>query len=89
MFPVTTEALNDPALVAGSDDGAFNQARKIAAEEAKSAEAYVPMFYVTGAVSEALVNNVNLAIAGEVSPEDALAAAESEMNDLLKRLLDK
>jgi len=88
VFPVTTEALNDPALVEGSDEGAFNEARKIAAEEAKLAEAYIPMFYVTGAVSDALVNNVNLAIAGQVAPEEALAAAESEMNSLLKRLLD-
>lgn len=88
VFPVTTEALNDPALVAGDATDPFIKARIASAEGAKSAEAYLPMFYVTGAVRTALVDNVNQAIAGQIEPQVALDTAQEEMNTLLDRLLN-
>lgn len=92
VFPVTTDALKELAESAkadGGSDDAFTQARIICAEEAAEAEAYLPTFYVTGAVSKALIDNVNLAVTGEQKPQDALDTAQAEMNKLLGKLLGK
>lgn len=88
-FPVTIEALEDPALVAGEATDPFTEARIAAAEGAKDAEAYPPLFYVTGAVRDALVDNVNLAVVGKQDPQAALDTAQEEMNSLLERLLSR
>ena len=61
--------------------------RSIATESAKRAAAYPADFYVTGAVQRALVDNINLAIAGQIEPTEALATAEKQMNSLLSKLL--
>lgn len=90
VFPITTDALNELAQSAAEGDSsgdAFTQARIIAAEEATEAEAYMPDFYVTGAVGQALADNVDLAIAGDQSAQDALSAAQKKMNMLLEKLL--
>ncbi|WP_124040202.1 extracellular solute-binding protein [Neoactinobaculum massilliense] len=86
VFPATTKALQDPLLAEVSGDDVFSQARKIAAKEALEAEAYVPLFYVTGQVSDALINNINKAIVGQVSPQEGLDNAQTEMNSLLTKL---
>lgn len=86
VFPATTKALEDPSLMDVQGDGVFEQGRRIAAEQATEAEAYVPLFYTTGAVADSLLNNVNLAIVGEKTPEDALQTAQDEMNGLLAKL---
>ena len=86
-FPVATEALNDPSLTEGDATDAFTQGRIAAAKDAQEAEAYLPLFYVTGAVRDALVNNVNQAIVGQIEPQAALDGAQEEMNSLLERLL--
>ncbi|ADH92242.1 extracellular solute-binding protein [Arcanobacterium haemolyticum] len=86
VFPATTEALKDPSLSAVEGNGVFEQARRLAAEEALDAEAYIPLFYVTGAVADSLQKNVNLAVVGEMSPQEALDTAQAEMNKLLKKL---
>lgn len=83
VFPVTTEALEDPSLVGDDGEDPFNQARAAAAASAMDAEAYLPMFYVTGAVRQALIDNMNLAISGQAEPQAALDAAQQAMNDLL------
>ena len=51
---------------------------------AKDAEAYVDVFYATGAVKDALIENVNKAIRGEVDPKTALKTAQDQMNEKLK-----
>ncbi|WP_300048873.1 extracellular solute-binding protein [Trueperella sp.] len=86
VFPATTEALEDPLLMEVQGDGVFEQGRRIAAKQATEAEAYIPLFYVTGAVADSLLNNVNLAIVGEVTPQEALNTAQEEMNGLLAKL---
>ncbi|MDO4411510.1 extracellular solute-binding protein [Cutibacterium sp.] len=88
VFPVTTKALNELASSAGDAKGkdAFAQARVICAKEAVNAEAYMPDFYVTHGVSAALTDNVNLAITGDVKPQDALNAAQDKMNKMVAKL---
>ena len=86
-FPVATEALQDPSLTEGDATDAFTQGRIAAAKDAQEAEAYLPLFYVTGAVRDALVDSVNQAIVGQIEPQSALDAAQEEMNSLLERLL--
>lgn len=88
VFPAATEALDkimeNPPEVA--QDPVFKAAYEQAANAAKDAEAYLDVFYVTGSVQKALVDNVNQAIRGEVSPEDALKTAQEQMNQLLDDL---
>lgn len=86
VFPGSAEALKDPALMNVEGDDVFAKARRLAAEESLEAEAFAPSFYVTGQVQQSLVNNVNEAIVGKVSPQEALDKAQSEMNELLKKL---
>ena len=57
-------------------------------EAAKDAEAYTDVFYATGAVKDALIENVNKAIRGEVDPKTALKTAQDQMNEKLKALDD-
>ena len=90
VFPVTTEALESLASSAsaeGTSSDAFTKARVIAAKEAVEAEAYLPDFYVTGKVASTLTDKVNLAVTGDLKPQEALDAAQEEMNKLLKKLL--
>ncbi|CAH0145308.1 hypothetical protein SRABI98_00648 [Microbacterium sp. Bi98] len=87
IFPVATDALDQLQAADDTSTDPMDQARAVAAEEAQKSTAYAPDFYVTGAVQRALVDNINLAIAGQADPEEALVAAEAEMNSLLTRLL--
>ena len=90
IFPAATEALdklvNNPPEIA--DDPVFKAAYEEAAKAAKDAEAYTDVFYATGAVKDALVENVNKAIRGEVDPKTALKTAQDQMNEKLKALGD-
>ncbi|MDN5821660.1 MAG: extracellular solute-binding protein, partial [Brachybacterium sp.] len=85
VFPATTEALDDPSLAEASGKDPMEQARSISAEEAKVSEAYLPAFYLTGQVQEALLNSVNKAIVGDIEPQEALDSAQESMNRLLQR----
>ncbi|HLS74696.1 MAG TPA: extracellular solute-binding protein [Actinomycetaceae bacterium] len=85
VFPATTEALEDPSLGETSGEDVMSQARAISAEEAKISEAYLPSFFLTGQVQEALINSVNKAIVGEIEPQAALDEAQQAMNRLLER----
>ena len=88
IFPAATEALdklvNNPPEIA--DDPVFKAAYEEAAEAAQKAEAYTDVFYVTGAVKDALIENVNKAIRGEVDPKTALKTAQDQMNEKLEAL---
>ena len=90
IFPAATEALdklvNNPPEIA--DDPVFKAAYEEAAKAAKDAEAYTDVFYATGAVKDALIENVNKAIRGEVDPKTALKTAQDQMNEKLKALGD-
>lgn len=86
VFPVTTKALEELAASASSKSAGknpFARARVIRALEATQAEAYMPDFYVTHGVSSVLTDNVNPAIAGDSTPQDALDKAQAQMNKLL------
>ena len=90
IFPAATEALdklvaNPPEI---ADDPVFKAAYEEAAKAAKEAEAYTDVFYATGAVKDALIENVNKAIRGEVDPKTALKTAQDQMNEKLKALGD-
>jgi len=87
---VKTDALdklvaNPPEI---ADDPVFKAAYEEAAKAAKDAEAYTDVFYATGAVKDALIENVNKAIRGEVDPKTALKTAQDQMNEKLKALGD-
>ena len=90
IFPAATEALdklvaNPPEI---ADDPVFKAAYEQAAQSAKDAEAYTDVFYMTGGVSDILVENVNKAIRGEVDPKAALKAAQDAMNAKLSALTE-
>ena len=90
IFPAATDALdklvaNPPEI---ADDPVFKAAYEEAAKAAKEAEAYTDVFYATGAVKDALIENVNKAIRGEVDPKTALKTAQDQMNEKLKALGD-
>ena len=90
IFPAATDALdklvaNPPEI---ADDPVFKAAYEEAAKAAKDAEAYTDVFYATGAVKDALIENVNKAIRGEVDPKTALKTAQDQMNEKLKALGD-
>lgn len=91
VFPVSTDALKDPALVAASGDAndVFDQGRIIAAKEAQEAEADLSLFYLTGEVQDVLVKEVNSAIIGEKPVAEALKQAEEKMNKLLEKMLNR
>ena len=90
IFPAATEALdklvNNPPEIA--DDPVFKAAYEQAAQSAKDAEAYTDVFYMTGGVSDILVENVNKAIRGEADPKAALKAAQDAMNAKLSALTE-
>ena len=90
IFPAATEALdklvaNPPEI---ADDPVFKAAYEQAAQSAKDAEAYTDVFYMTGGVSDILVENVNKAIRGEADPKAALKAAQDAMNAKLSALTE-
>lgn len=88
VFPASTSALKDPALVQPTGDGAdvFDQGRVIAAQEAQEAEAFLPAFYLTGEVQKTMIQEVNAAIIGQKDPAEALKSAQEKMNVLLEKI---
>lgn len=88
IFPTTVKSLDELLATPpkGADDPVFAAAYQQAAAEAKEAQADIPTFYITGKVQNALVNTLNKAIRGEMEPQAALDAAQSEMNELVKSL---
>ena len=83
IFPTTTASLNDPFFqnVSGSDP--FSEARKLVAEQLKTATAYQTNF--STAVQNAIVGQVQLAMQGKKSPAQAVKDAQAKANELLKQ----
>ncbi|MDQ4137860.1 MAG: ABC transporter substrate-binding protein, partial [Actinomycetota bacterium] len=74
--PVMTKIYDDPEVQEKYD---FATQLRDAISQAKSR----PVSPVYPQVSQAIYKNVNEALAGRVSPQDALAQAEEEMNQAL------
>lgn len=90
IFPPAKEGLKriteEPPSFA--DDEIFTAAYKQSAAAIENGKADKSLLYIEGNVQKALVDNVNKGVRGEMSPEEALQAAQDEMNKLLKRTLD-
>lgn len=88
IFPIATEALNklsaNPPETAS--DPVAKEAYKIAAQEAKEAEAQKAVFYLTGKVQNVFIQTINKAVRGDMGSQEALDSAQAEMNKLLKQL---
>ncbi|MFF4801546.1 extracellular solute-binding protein [Streptomyces sp. NPDC001351] len=83
IFPTTTASLNDPFFqnVTGSDP--FSQARKLVADQLKTAD--TNQTNLSPAVQNAIVGQVQLAMQGKKSPAQAVKDAQAKANDLLKQ----
>ncbi|MFI6930891.1 extracellular solute-binding protein [Streptomyces sp. NPDC050287] len=83
IFPSTTASLNDPFFqsVKGSDP--FAQARKIVASDRKTATA--DEIALTPGELNAISAQIQLAMQGKKSAEDALKEAQSKSNELIKQ----
>jgi multiple sugar transport system substrate-binding protein len=75
-----------PVLKATYDDPAVQKALPFAAElkQAVTQAKTRPVTPVYPQVSQAIYKNVNEALAGQTSPEEALKKADSEINSALK-----
>lgn len=84
IFPSTTKALSDPffTTVTGSDP--FAQARKVAAEEAKTSKVD-NVWEWTDAVNTAVGKELQLAIQGQEDPKTALQNAQDKANQVLAK----
>ncbi|MGA6226094.1 extracellular solute-binding protein [Streptomyces umbrinus] len=83
IFPTTTTSLDDPFFQNASGSDPFSQARKLVAEQLKTTTAY--QTNVSPAVQKAIVSQVQLAMQGKKSPEQAVKDAQEKANDLLKQ----
>ncbi|MEV0634216.1 extracellular solute-binding protein [Streptomyces sp. NPDC050619] len=83
IFPTTTTSLDDPFFqkVSGSDP--FSEARKLIAEQLKTATAY--QTNISSAMQAAIVGQVQLAMQGKKSAADAVKDAQEKSNELLKQ----
>ena len=81
VYPATSASLDDPFFTKVTGDDAFAAARKIGAEDRKTATAYeIPM---SPAELNAIVAQVQLAMQGKVDPAKALENAQTKANELL------
>jgi len=82
ILPSTTSSLEDPYFtdVQGNDQEA--QARRISAEQIKNAQV-LPPSAVSEEFNQVLVDNVQAAMLGELSPEEAMSRAEEQANAVL------
>ncbi|MDH6218627.1 extracellular solute-binding protein [Streptomyces pseudovenezuelae] len=83
IFPTTTTSLDDPFFQKTSGDDPFSQARKLVAEQLKTATAY--QTNISTAVLTAIVGQVQLAMQGKKSPEQAVKDAQEKADELLKQ----
>ena len=86
VFPTTTESLADPFFTNPSNaPGAFGKARTIAAEEAKSAKLNPERLGWDASVKKVVVPELQLAIQGSKSVNDALNDAQNAANNVLSQ----
>jgi multiple sugar transport system substrate-binding protein len=83
IFPTTSASLDDPFFQKTSGDDPFSQARKLVAEQLKTATAY--QTNISTAVQTAIVGQVQLAMQGEKSAAQAVKDAQAKANELLKQ----
>ncbi|MEV0559215.1 MULTISPECIES: extracellular solute-binding protein [unclassified Streptomyces] len=83
IFPTTTTSLDDPFFQNATGSDPFSQARKLVAEQLKTTTAY--QTNISPAVQKAIVSQVQLAMQGKKSPEQAVKDAQEKANDLLKQ----
>ncbi|MEV2210282.1 extracellular solute-binding protein [Streptomyces sp. NPDC050997] len=83
IFPTTTTSLDDPFFQNVSGDDPFSEARKLVAEQLKTATAY--QTNLSSAVQNAIVGQVQLAMQGKKSPEQAVKDAQEKADELLKQ----
>ncbi|MBA2809479.1 extracellular solute-binding protein [Streptomyces sp. KM273126] len=83
IFPTTTASLDDPFFQNATGDDPFSKARALVAEQLKTATAY--QTNLSPAVQKAIVSQVQLAMQGKKSPEQAVKDAQDKANELLKQ----
>ncbi|NRQ37508.1 extracellular solute-binding protein [Nonomuraea sp. NN258] len=92
IFPSAADALKDSFFTTQSGTDPFSTARKLGAEQAQSNPVTTPEEIATrmaenaawgDAVGKAVAAEVQLAMQGEKTPEEALKAAETKANELL------
>jgi multiple sugar transport system substrate-binding protein len=83
IFPTTSASLDDPFFQKTTGDDPFSQARKLVAEQLKTATAY--QTNISTAVQNAIVGQVQLAMQGKKSPAQAVKDAQAKANELLKQ----
>ncbi|PWI14832.1 sugar ABC transporter [Streptomyces sp. Act143] len=83
IFPTTTASLNDPFFQNAGGSDPFSQARKLVADQLKTAS--TNQTNLSPAVQNAIVAQVQLAMQGKKSPEQAVKDAQEKANELLKQ----
>ncbi|MGP4047266.1 extracellular solute-binding protein [Streptomyces sp. 2A115] len=83
IFPSTTESLNDPFFQSVKGDDPFAEARKIVASDRKTATA--DEIALTPGELNAITAQVQLAMQGKKSAQDALDEAQSKANELIEQ----
>ncbi|MCW8378343.1 extracellular solute-binding protein [Streptomyces justiciae] len=83
IFPTTTDSLNDPFFQNATGSDPFSQARKLVADQLKTAS--TNQTNLSPAVQNAMVAQVQLAMQGKKSPEQAVKDAQEKANELLKQ----
>lgn len=83
IFPTTSDSLNDPFFQNVTGNDPFAQARKLVADQLKTANPN--QTNLSPAVQNAIVSQVQLAMQGKKSPEQAVKDAQAKANELLKQ----
>lgn len=83
VFPSATEALEDDFFTQQDTSDPLGKARALAAKSAKNGVAHVENFIISGKLLTTILDQLQLAITGQVSPEHALQGAQDEANRLL------
>jgi ABC-type glycerol-3-phosphate transport system substrate-binding protein len=84
IFPSVESALEDPYFTKPREDTLEAEARRISAEQMKKAEVLRPVT-VSDEFNQAVINKVQGALLGDLSPEEALSQAEQEATKILQR----
>ena len=83
IFPTTSASLDDPFFQKATGNDPFSEARKLIAEQLKTTTAY--QTNLSPAVQKAIVSQVQLAMQGKKSPEQAVKDAQEKADELLKQ----
>ncbi|WP_326662974.1 extracellular solute-binding protein [Streptomyces canus] len=83
IFPTTSASLDDPFFQKVTGDDPFAQARKLVAEQLKTATAY--QTNISSAMQNAIVAQVQLAMQGKKSAADAVKDAQAKADEMLKQ----